>query len=65
MLLVLLMPLATPVKLLRVASPAIGTAVHLTSGPGPRGICHLHSLCGLASLFDVLLQEEANNEQAW
>lgn len=57
------MPLAISVQLFHVASPAIGAAAHLTSGSGPRWIRHLHSLCGLAPLFDALLQEEADNEQ--
>lgn len=54
MLLVLLIPLVALMTLLHVTPPAIGTTVHLTSGSGPQCICHLHSLCGLASLFDVL-----------
>lgn len=65
MLLVLLLPFVMAMKLFHVASPAISTTAHLTSGCGPQWICHLHSLCVLASLFDVLLQKEANNEQAW
>lgn len=49
-------------ELVHLASPAIGTALLLTSGFEPQWLDHLHSLCGVAPLFDALLQEEANDE---